>query len=130
MVKGNNGQWEEEENNQRITSRERIEAIYMVHPGRPILVTVSRQKKTEVETAITMFKELLAFFRKEHWKIKRIIVLADGKQILSIVTVFYNFYNRRILIMSLELILLKGNLNRLKCSELVKTLILALSPSL
>ena len=26
-----------------------------------------------------MLKELLAFFEREHWKLKRIIILADGK---------------------------------------------------
>ena len=57
----------------------RIVAMYMVHPGRPILLAVSTQKGTEAETAIIMLKELLAFFKRERWKLKRIIVLADGK---------------------------------------------------
>ena len=55
--------------------------MYMVHPGRPILLAVSTQKGTEAETAIIMLKlkELLSFFERERWKLKRIIILADGK---------------------------------------------------
>jgi len=66
---------------QTTNSFTRIVALYMVHPGRPILLAVSTQKEkgTEDETAITMLRELLQFFSKEHWKIKRIVVLADGK---------------------------------------------------
>ena len=64
----------------------RIVAMYMVHPGRPILLAVSTQKGTEAETAIIMLKELLAFFERERWKLKRIIILADGKYYTTIVS--------------------------------------------
>jgi len=57
----------------------RIIAMYLVHPGRPILIALSTQKGTEAETAERMMKDILSFFSKEQWKINRIIVLADGK---------------------------------------------------
>ena len=87
---------------QSTNSFTRIVALYMVHPDRPILLAVSTQKEkgTEDETAITMLRELLQFFSKEHWKIKRIVVLADGK-VNTTVTTSYNSCNVRTLTMLL-----------------------------
>jgi len=68
--------------------------MYMVHPGRPILLAVSTQKGTEAETAIIMLKELLSFFEREHWKLKRIIIPADGKYYTTIVSSYISSITR------------------------------------
>ena len=68
--------------------------MYMVHPGRPILLAVSTQKGTEAETAIIMLKELLSFFERERWKLKSIIILADGKYYTTIVSSYISSITR------------------------------------
>ena len=117
---------------QSTNSFTRIVALYMVHPGRPILLAVSTQKEkgAEDEAAITMLRELLQFFSKEHWKIKRIVVLADGK-VNTTVTTSSNSCNVRALTMLLELIRPEEDLYKAKRLELTESMTpLNPSPSL
>jgi len=82
---GKKQQWIVGRRKQSTNNFTRIMAMYLVHPRKTNMLAASAQKETEDETARIMIKDMLSFFSKEQWKIKKINILADGKYYL------YNF---------------------------------------
>ena len=60
---------------QSTTTFTRVIALYIVHPGRPLLVALSPMKGSEAETAILLIQELQQWFLTG----QRIVFLGDGK---------------------------------------------------
>ena len=64
---------------QSTTTFVRVVALYLVHPGRPILLDVRRMDQSEGHTALMMITALLQWLEDKRYSFRRIILLGDGK---------------------------------------------------
>ncbi|MHA1417287.1 MAG: transposase [Candidatus Heimdallarchaeaceae archaeon] len=64
---------------QSTTTFTRVIAMYLVHPGRPILLAVSPMEQSEGNTVLKMMRELLRWLNEKNYPFRRVILLGDGK---------------------------------------------------
>ena len=64
---------------QSTTTFVRVVALYLVHPGRPLLLDVRRMDQSEGHTALMMIDDFLRWLEYKHYHFRHIILLGDGK---------------------------------------------------